>query len=136
MGRLTKEPDDIHIFGRAIALRHAPKRDNASEEDVRRRSWMAKWPRLLRVHHPEFVAGTMRNGVSLYELMEELQTQAFAATQRNAERGSGNTNPRMAYRQQPAVELTSHGAAWLQRRFEQALLRHGRLPLAQLDELD
>jgi hypothetical protein len=37
----------------------------------------------IRVHHAEFVAGTIGNGVSLNELMDELG-QSFMATQRNA----------------------------------------------------
>jgi hypothetical protein len=51
----------------------------------------------------------MNNGVSLNELMDTLKAHSFAATQRNSAKGQGNTDPRKAYRQQAAVELTSRG---------------------------
>ncbi len=41
IARLTDEPD-IRIFGRAIAMKHDPDRDNASREDIARRSWKEK----------------------------------------------------------------------------------------------
>ena len=40
----------------------------------------------------------MENGVSLYELMDTLGADSFAPTKRNSARGSGNTDPRRAYR--------------------------------------
>ena len=66
IARLTKEPD-IRIFGRAIAMKHDPVRDNASPEDIVLRPWKERWSRYIRVHHAEFVAGTMENGISLNE---------------------------------------------------------------------
>src|SRR5262249_18336623 len=83
ISRLTRDPNDIRVFGRAIGLRHVPGRDDATPEDVLRRPWKAKWPRYVRVHHAEFVAGSMSNGVSLNELMDSLGSDSFAATQRN-----------------------------------------------------
>ena len=70
----------------------------APPEDIARRRWKEKWPRYIRVHHAEFVAGTMANGISLNELMDTLGSDSFASTQRNATRGTGNTDPRRAYR--------------------------------------
>ena len=136
IGRLTKEPNDIRVFGRAIAMRHVPGRDDATPADIALRAWKKTWPRYVRVHHAEFVSGTMSNGVSLNELMETLKAQSFAATQRNAAKGQGNTAPRKAYRQQAAVELTSEGAAWLTTQLETAFARHGRVAPVQLSELD
>ncbi len=49
----------------------------------------------VRVHHGEFVAGTLRNGVRLSELMDTLGSDAFVSTQNHARTGSGNTDPRM-----------------------------------------
>ena len=136
IGRLTKDPNDIRIFGRAIAMRYVPARDDATPADIAFRSWKRKWPRYVRVHHAEFLSGSMRNGVSLNELMDTLKAQAFAATRRNATAGAGNTDPRQAYRQQAAVELTSPGARWLHDRLEAAFARHGKVAPAQLAELD
>ncbi len=136
IGRLTKEPNDIRVFGRAIAMRHIPGRDDATPADIALRSWKQTWPRYVRVHHGEFVNGSMRNGVSLNELMKSLKAEAFAATQRNATVGTGNTDPRKAYRQQAAVELTSFGACWLNDRLEAAFARRGKVAPAHLASLD
>ena|SRR6202521_1134454 len=48
----------------------------------------------------------------------------------------GNTNPRRAYKQQAAVELSPQGAAWLDERLEQAFAKHGKLPPGKLEKLD
>lgn len=43
IGRLTHEPHDIRIFGRAIGMRHVPVRDDATQEDIALRAWKATW---------------------------------------------------------------------------------------------
>ena len=98
------------------------------------RPWKEKWPRYIRVHHAEFVAGTMENGVSLNELMDRLGANSFAPTQRNAARGQGNTNPRRAYLQQAAVELSAEGFSWLGERLQAAFDTHGKVPQDTLDQ--
>ena len=135
IARLTDEPD-IRIFGRAISMKYHPGRDDASPEDIELRPWKEKWSRYIRVHHAEFVAGTMANGISLYELMDALGSDSFASTQRNATRGTGNTNPRRAYGQQPAVELSSQAIALLGERLQAAFDEHGRVPQDTLDQID
>ena len=134
IARLTNEPD-IRIFGRAIGMKHHPVRDDASPEDIARRSWKAKWPRYIRVHQAEFVAGNMANGISLNELMDTLGSDSFAPTQRNAARGTGNTDPRRAYMQQAAIELSSQGLSWLGERLLAAFDEHGKVPQDTLDQL-
>ncbi len=136
IGRLTKEPNDIRVFGKAIAMHYVPGRDEATSEDIALRPWKKDWPRYVRVHHPEFVSGTLANGVSLNELMVELKAGSFASTLRNYQAGSGNTEPRKAYSQQAAVELTSKGIAWLDARLEEAFAKHGKIAPADLDGLD
>ena len=136
IGRLTHDPHDIRVFGRAIGMRHVPVRDDATDEDIALRSWKATWPRYVRVHHAEFVAGTMANGVSLNALMEELGASCFEATKRNAASGIGNTNPRRAYLQQAAVELSPEGQVWLAARLQTAFDKHGVVPNAELAGLD
>jgi hypothetical protein len=136
ISRLTRDPSDIRVFGCAVGLRHAPGRDDATPVDMLHRSWKAKWPRYVRVHHAEFVAGNMANGVSLNEMMDTLGSSSFASTQRNATRGEGNTDPGRAYRQQPAVELSPKGFAWLGERLEAAFRAHGKLPANDLARLD
>lgn len=136
ISRLTSDPNDILVFGRAIGLRYIAGRDDATLEDIARRPWKGKWPRYIRVHHAEFVAGWMANGVSLNELMSSLGSDSFASTQRNAARGEGNTDPRRAYMQQPAVELSPKGFAWLSKRLEEAFKAHGTVPADELAKLD
>jgi len=136
IARLTHDPNDIRVFGRAIGMRYVPGRDDATPEDIARREWKATWSRYIRVHHAEFVAGTMANGVSLNELMSALGANSFASTKRNAERGKGNTDPRRAYQQQAAVELSAEGFSWLRERLQAAFDLHGTVPQDDLDKLD
>jgi PLD-like domain len=136
IARLTSEPNDMRVFGRAIGMRYVSGRDDATPDDILKRSWKATWSRYIRVHHAEFLAGTMANGVSLNELMEELGANSFAPTKRNAANGYGNTDPRKAYQQQAAVELTSEGVSWLGERLQAAFEQHGKVPQDELDQLD
>ena len=136
MGRLTRDPNDIRVIGRAIGMAYRPVRDDATPADIELRPWREQWSRYIRVHNAEFVDGTMANGVSLNELMDTLKVDSFAPTQRNAARGEGNTNPRRAYSQQPAVELSPEGLSWLGDRLEAAFQVHGKVPRDSLEELD
>lgn len=111
-------------------------RDDAIAEDIALRPWKAIWPRYIRVHHAEFVAGAMANGASLNALMEALASDAFAATQGNAQKGKGNLNPRRAYLQQAAVRLTDEGHAWVGERLQAAFDEHGAVSQDVLATLD
>ena len=135
VSRLVKGPD-IRIFGRAVALKHQAGRDDATPADIERRTWKGRWPRYIRVHHAEFVAGSMRNGVSLAEMMDALGSDSFAPTKRNAARGQGNTNPRRSIMQKAAIELSNEGFEWLNARLQSAFDAHGRVPGHDLRELD
>jgi hypothetical protein len=61
---------------------------------------------------------------------------AFASTQRNAVLGKGNTDPRRAYRQQAAVELSGEGFAWLSGRLDAVFRAHGTVSADDLAKLD
>ncbi len=135
MGRLVK-PHDIIVYGVAIGEKYVPGRDDATDKDFRRQNWKKKWPHYIRVHDPKFLAGTLTNGVSLNELMDALGPACFASTKRNATRGEGNTDPRRAFMQQPAVELSAEGFAWMNEQLERAFARHGRLSVNELKTLD
>jgi hypothetical protein len=136
MGRIVENPNDILIFGRAVAMHYETGRDDATAADIQLRDWKKRWPHYVRVHHAEFVDGTLSNGVSLNELMDALGANSFASTQRNAARGQGNTDPRKAYRQLPAVELSPQGLAWMNEHVENAFTRHGRLAPSVLSRFD
>ena len=34
LGRLTRDPNDIRVFGRAIAIAYLPGRDDATQADI------------------------------------------------------------------------------------------------------
>jgi hypothetical protein len=136
MGRMVEDPKDIMIYGRAIGMRHVPGRDDATREDIALRDWKVKWPHYVRVHHAEFVGGTLANGISLNELMRVLKADSFVVTQRNAANGTGNTNPRTAYRQQAAVQLTAAATAYLNAQLQVAYAEYGKLAPVELAQLD
>ena len=136
IGRLVHGPNDTMVYGRAVAMQHEDTRDDASAAEIADRDWKEKWPHYIRVHHAEFVAGSLSNGVSLGELMNAFKADSFASVQRHAATGKGNTNPRLAVRQQPAVELTPEASEWLNDRLEAAFERHGTLPPSKMEQLD
>lgn len=136
LARMVEQPDDYLIYGRAVALAYVDGRDDATADDIAIRPWKDEWPHYIRVHDAEFVAGEISNGIRLSTLMNELKSDSFGSTQENAAAGSGNTNPRMALRQQPAVRLSSEGLAWMNDHFDAALALHGWLAAADIAELD
>lgn len=115
---------------------HVRGRDDASPADIKERPWKEKWCHYARVHHAEFLNGTMGDGISLNDMMSELKSDSFVATQRNAMKGKGNTNPRTAYRQQAAVQLSDVGRAWIDERLQNAFERIGMIPASELAKLD
>jgi len=136
VGRLVKKPGDILVFGRAVAVHHEAGGDDASPADLVRRPWKRKWPHYVRVHHGEFLAGTLAGAVSLNQLMTDLGGNAFTTTARNQARGKGNTNPRRSIQRQPAVQLSDQGRSWLNDRLETAFQARGKLATADLELLD
>jgi hypothetical protein len=135
MSRMTKSPNDMRIIGRAIALAHDPDHDMASGRDIRLRPWLRQWPYLVRVHHATFIDGTLADGVSLNDLLEELGPFALRSTRRRLRSGEQNINPRRSYTQKPDVELSAEGFRWMTQQFETALARHGSIPDEQIRRL-
>ncbi|MCY3991263.1 MAG: phospholipase D family protein [Caldilineaceae bacterium] len=136
IGRFTQGPNDIRIFGRAIAMAHRPGRDDATEADIEMRPRKARWPHFVRVHHAEFVDGTLKNGVSLNELMKTFGADSFESTQKNAASGKGNTKPRAAIRRQPQAKLSTQSLSWLSERLQAAFDTHGKVTLESIEDLD
>lgn len=136
MAQLVKGPNDIAVYGRAIARAHEPGRDDASAEDVALRPWLSRWPHFIRVHEMEFVDGTLGDGAPLSELMDELGPYAFGPTAENADRGEGNVDPRMSIRQAAAIRLTQAGFSWLDEELATAFGEHGKLLASELAVLD
>jgi hypothetical protein len=117
-------------------MSHVPGRDDATPIEIKLRAWKTRWPHYIRVHHAEFVAGSLNNGVPMSDLMNTLGPDSFRSTQQNRIRGAGNVDPRAAFRQQAAVRLSNEGAAWLNSQLEQRLEICGRIPVEQLEALD
>lgn len=136
MARLVKNPPDIIIFGRGIALAHVEGRDDATPADIKLKHWKERWPHYIRVHHTEFMDGALGDGVSLSEMMSKLKSNAFASTQRNKAAGRGNTELRRAYMRQAAVELSTAGLHWLSERLEAAFAKNGKLSQSFMSALD
>lgn len=136
LARMTKNPDDYMIYGRAIAMEHRPGRDDATEADIALRDWKQTWPHYIRVHSGVFIAGTLANGVSLNALMDTLRSEAFRSTESNARAMAGNTNPRRSIMQKAAVVLTTKAFDWLEQEFARALDRHSQVARADLQQLD
>jgi hypothetical protein len=136
MSRLVRDPHDIVIYGRATGTSHVPGRDDATAADLERRPWKSHWQYYIRVTDPEFIAGTLENGIQLSRLKATFGSNAFATTKANAAKGIGNTDPNRAYLQQPAVRLTPEAASWLSEQFEMAAAKHGRLRRGDLLDLD
>ena len=132
IARLTENPNDIRIFGRAIGRAYQEVRDDATPPEIKRMPWKKQWTRYIRVHDSEFIAGTMENAVSLNELMDNLQHEAFSTTQRNAAKGEGNINPRKAYSSMPAVELSPEGFQWVNERLDLAFETFGKVSNSDL----
>ena len=136
MGRMVRKPNDIIIYGRAIGIHYQEGRDDATTADIELRSWKKRWPHYIRVHHPEFLAGSLGNGISLFKLMDDLKSDVFSSTKMHNARGKGNINPRTAYRQLAAVKLSNEGYSCLNNRLEAVFQQHGKLAQAELDQLD
>lgn len=136
MGHLVSAPNDIRVYGRAVARAHEEGRDDASAEDIARRPWLERWPHFIRVHDLEFVDGTLGDGVSLGELMDELGAYAFGPTAENADRGVGNVDPRQSIRQAAAVRLTEAGTSWLDEELELVFRRLGKVRAEEVKGLN
>lgn len=135
VARLVSDPNDIMVYGHAIGVRYVEGRDDASEADIQRLPWKQDWPHLVRVHDGVFLRGCLGDGVSLNALMKDLGASVFAATQRNAQAGRGNTDPRRAYLRQAAVELTPKGRDSLSRALGLQFRRVGKLSAKDLSSL-
>ena len=136
LGRLTRDPNDIRVFGRAIGMAYRKGKDDASEAEIKKQGWRRDYSRYIRLHDAEFVDGPIGRGVSLHALMDELGADSFASTHRHKKEGVGNIDPRRAYNQQAQVMLTPHGFSWLNERLQDSFDTYGRVPGEFLDNLD
>ena len=127
IARMTEFPNDHVIYGRALAMAYKAGRDDASPQDIERFSWTKKWCRFIRLQKPEYIAGTLENGISLNELMKKFGSASFTSTAKNVSLGKGNTEPRRSIMQKAAIELTPEAHAWLDQELRLAMDRFGRV---------
>ena len=128
--------DDIVIFGEAKAIKYDHARDNASWDDIRIREWQSKWPRFIRVYDADFVRGDLKNGVSLYELVDELGPLSFETTKRRFAAGERNFDVKRSYGRRADVRLSAEGSEWVSTRLRQRFDEHGKVSSRFLDSLD
>jgi hypothetical protein len=86
-------------------LRHVPGGDDATPEDIARRPWKETWPRYIRLHHAEFVAGA-----TLFDNPEEAEDgegseDADAHDADSGSGGKGNKVKRKAWNQRRGKTL-------------------------------
>jgi hypothetical protein len=136
MGHLVSGPNDIRVYGRAVAAAYEEGRDDASAAEIARRPWLERWPHFIRVRGLEFVDGTLGDGVSLSDLTDELGAYAFGPTAENADRGVGNVDPRQSIRQAAAIRLTEAGTSWLEEELELAFGKFGKVRAEEVEGLD
>jgi hypothetical protein len=134
MGRYVT--DDVRIFGRAVAMAYRDCDDDATPADIARREWRARWPHYIRVRQAEFINGAMRDGVSLEQMIDELEQDTFASTSRNSAAKRGNVDPRQSVSQQSHLELTPRAMQWLNEHLERCFERNGKISAAELAKLD
>lgn len=136
MGRLVRDPNDIVVQGRAIAHAHNPNLDVSTPDEVKRREFRSTYKYGIRVEGAAFIDGTLKDGISLNSLMDELGAKSFRKTKERAEAGERRINPRRAYSQQPQVELSEEGFSWLTAKLDAAFLKHGRISQATLNAIE
>jgi hypothetical protein len=136
ISRLMHSPNDTLIYGRAIAYEHVQGRDDATRTDIARIWWRKEYSAFIRIREPEFIAGTLANGISLFDLMDELGHETFVSTDENYRaKNGGNTNPRIALRSKAHMPLTQKAADLLNARFYEAIANHGRLSPSAMKKL-
>jgi HKD family nuclease len=127
MARLTYDPYDFSIFGKAEAIEYVEGRDEVSSNELIERPWKEHWPIYLRVKNATFIDGTMEDGVLLYDLISALDHQSFESTKRRYAEGKRDINPNLSLSRQPYVKLSLEGAEWVEERLNDSFERVGKI---------
>lgn len=135
LARMTYEPTDYAIFGKAEAIRFVDERDKASKSEIEERPWKANWPIYLRLKNPVFINGTMGDCVSLYDLIKKFSYESFPSTKDRYDKGERQINPYLSLSQQAYIKITPDAAEWLEARFQGALYRVGKIDSTFINSL-
>lgn len=127
MARITTNPNDFAIFGRAYSIKYNEVRDIATENEKLQCPWKNKWPVYLRLKNGVFLDGAMGDCVSLYDLIDTFDYNSFQTTLDRYNRGERNINPYGSLMQQPYVRLTQLSAQWLNINFTNTLHLLGKI---------
>jgi len=121
MARMTENPNDYAIFGRAETIAHDEKRDVASKKDIDNIKWLKDWPILVRVKKPVFLDAQYKNCPKLYDLMDDLDYDSFSSTKKKYSKGDRNINPKNSLMRKGDVILSDEGALWMENQFNKAI---------------
>jgi len=127
MARLTKNPNDYAIFGRATALRYKEDRDKASEKEIEERQWKETWPIYLRVKNPVFINGSMADCILMSDLLSRFDYDSFSSTRKRFDNGEEYIKPTKSLMQKPYIKLTHNAAEWLEQRFNNTINNIGQV---------
>lgn len=135
LARMTIEPTNYSIFGKAIAIKHVEGRDEVTQNEISQRPWKKAWPFYLRLKDAEFINGTLGDCTLMSPLMKELDYLAFASTKRRYNNGERDINPKQSLSRQPYIKLSLEGAQWVEERFQYDKLDLGLISKEFIDEL-
>tara|TARA_R100000541_G_scaffold40901_1_gene48380 strand:+ start:719 stop:1849 length:1131 start_codon:yes stop_codon:yes gene_type:complete len=135
MARMTENPNDYAIFGKAIALKFKEGRDIASDIEKQEREWKKKWPAYLRVEQPTFLNGNMGDGVLLSDLMDKFEYDSFPSTRIRYNNGERDIVAKKSLMRKAYVRITNNAAKWLDQQFDDALQISGKVSDSFLSNL-
>ncbi len=127
MARMTENPNDYAIFGKAIALKYVEGRDKASKQEIAERPWKEQWPIYLRVKNPIFINGTMADGILLSDLLSKFDYDSFPSTRKRYDDGELDIKPTKSLMRKAYVKLTHNSAEWLDKKFDETLINIGQV---------
>lgn len=127
MARMTENPNDYAIFGKATALKFKDGRDIASDIEIQEREWKRKWSAYLRVEKPIFLNGFMGNGILLSDLVNKFEYDSFPSTRKRYDNGERDIVVNRSLMRKAYIGITHNAANWLDQQFEDALRITGKV---------
>jgi hypothetical protein len=136
LSRLTTDPNDFVIFGKGIAIKYDDKVHRATAADIAHDPWRKYFPCLLHLRDTQFVDASLKDCISLYGVMNELEHLTCSSTERNFEwnlahpsaKKQRNIDPRRSVNQQPGLYLGSAGRDYIEYELSRLFIRYGTIP--------
>jgi len=129
------EPDDYRILGKAIALKHNDRRDVASNEEKGRVRWKNKYSVYIRIREPEFIDGTLGNGISMIELIKRFSYMAMPQTYLRHEYGDTDFNIWNYFRRKAYINLSPLVAEWVESELKMRYRKVGKITQTFINRL-